>query len=276
MNIVEAYIKFKGQLIILISGLSGSGKSELAENIRRDFKLQIINLETFCDSEFNKTVTLSNNKKIINWDDIESYNWKNFNNKINELKHKGIIAIGSHFIETKLEFEPDWHLHVKISKDNLITKRKKYINEHRNINKCKDLALIIDSDPNTFYLMNQITFDYYYIYVAKSKIDIYLNANENTNDQIYDKAADFLIKKIQHFVNKYDENGNIISNNYINRNNPKNINRNKNTYRKNYIGGNIISDKKTDSLSDSESSNSDNISPEPIFLGTENKIELSY
>jgi uridine kinase len=42
MNIVEAYIKKKSQLIILVSGFSGSGKTTLAREIERDFKINIL------------------------------------------------------------------------------------------------------------------------------------------------------------------------------------------------------------------------------------------
>ena len=37
VNVVEAYIKLNSQLIILISGFSGSGKTLLAKNIEKDF-----------------------------------------------------------------------------------------------------------------------------------------------------------------------------------------------------------------------------------------------
>ena len=37
MNILEAYIKFNEQLIILISGFQGSGKGKLADQIKSLF-----------------------------------------------------------------------------------------------------------------------------------------------------------------------------------------------------------------------------------------------
>jgi uridine kinase len=43
MNIVEAYIKFKGQLIIFISGLPACGKLILAKTIQTDFSLKLLN-----------------------------------------------------------------------------------------------------------------------------------------------------------------------------------------------------------------------------------------
>ena len=53
MNIIEAYIKFNSQLIILISGFSGSGKTLLGRNIQRDFKLQFINLNDYYKENYN-------------------------------------------------------------------------------------------------------------------------------------------------------------------------------------------------------------------------------
>jgi uridine kinase len=42
MNVAEVYNKYNTQLIIIISGLSGSGKTELANNISKLFKIKMI------------------------------------------------------------------------------------------------------------------------------------------------------------------------------------------------------------------------------------------
>ena len=47
MNIVEAYIKKRKQLIILISGFSGCGKTVIAKNISKDFNISFLNLNNF-------------------------------------------------------------------------------------------------------------------------------------------------------------------------------------------------------------------------------------
>ena len=49
MNIVEKYAEINGGILILISGLSGTGKTKLAKNIARDFKIDIINENKYCD-----------------------------------------------------------------------------------------------------------------------------------------------------------------------------------------------------------------------------------
>ena len=64
VNIVEKYIQNKDQLIILISGFSGSGKTLLAKNIERDFKLNFLNLNDFYKKDYINIVDLGNNIKV--------------------------------------------------------------------------------------------------------------------------------------------------------------------------------------------------------------------
>lgn len=206
MNIVEAYIKFKGQMIILISGLSGSGKSKLQMNIARDFKLKKMNLEDFCldDSKIKNdpkfTVTLSNNVKVINWDDIDTHDWDSFNKNINNNKKDGVVVIGSSFPTEKLNFEADFHLNVKISKQKLIDVRREYIKKHPE--KCEDMIKILNT-PTEFILVNQIVYPQYLNNIEKSKVSKYLNANILNDDQIYDGATDYLFAMIQRFLDSY-------------------------------------------------------------------------
>ena len=42
MNYIEAYIKFKGQLVVFISGLSGCGKTKISKKISNSFKIKLI------------------------------------------------------------------------------------------------------------------------------------------------------------------------------------------------------------------------------------------
>ena len=53
MNIIDAYKKFNKQLIILISGMSGSGKSKLAKNIAEDFNLEVIKQNDFYKNPYS-------------------------------------------------------------------------------------------------------------------------------------------------------------------------------------------------------------------------------
>ncbi len=130
-NIVEAYKEFNGQLIILISGLSGSGKTILAENICRDFKLKEINVRDYYKKDYNETIKLPNEKTVVNYDTDDAVDWTKLNEDINKLKKDGVVVIGHVFPTDKLDFKADYHTHLKISKQELKKKRLEYIENHK-------------------------------------------------------------------------------------------------------------------------------------------------
>lgn len=198
MNIVEAYIKFNKKLIILISGLSGSGKTKLASNIERDFKIKKINIETYCEKTNDKTVKLSNDVVVKDWDHIDSYDWEKINSDVIKNMESGVIICGPYFPTDVLSFTPDFHINIKISKQQLIQKRHEYI--EKNPDKCKELVQHLNT-PTELMIINKITFPHYIEYTEKSKIDKYINAHEIDDDEIYDQAADFLFFKIKEYLN---------------------------------------------------------------------------
>lgn len=194
MNIVEAYIKFNGSLIILISGLSGSGKTKLAKNIERDFKIRMIDIESYCKKDFDKTAELPGGKTIIDWDDINSFDWEKINKLINDNKSNGVVVCGPYFTT---DVVADFHVHIKVQKQALIEARKAYIQE--NPEKYKDL------DGLESVIVNQVTYPHYLEYLKTSKIDKFINAKDMTPDQVYDETANFLFFKIEQYLDEYNK-----------------------------------------------------------------------
>lgn len=193
MNIVEAYLKFNKQLIILVSGLSGSNKSQLAKFIERDFKIKSINIDDYCIKEFEKMVDVIDGVKINDWDDIDSVNWKNINKDVEKYKDLGVVLYGSYITSDKITFNPDFHIHVKISKQNLIDARRTFIKN--NPDTCEKLIKFVDT-PTEHAIINKIVFPHYQKYLEQSKIDKYINANELDVNEVYDAASSFLFNKI--------------------------------------------------------------------------------
>lgn len=201
MNIVEAYIKFNKGMTILISGLSGSGKTKLASDIEKDFKIKKINIEHYCIKDNDRTVKLPNDVTVKDWDHIDSYDWDKINDDIKEANEKGVVVCGPYFPTDKLKFNTYFHINIKISKQQLIHRRHNYIK--RNTEKCKELSEHLDT-PTELLIINKITYPHYLEYNEKSKIDKYINAHELTTDQIYDQATDYLFNKIQAFLTEYN------------------------------------------------------------------------
>ena len=197
MNIVEAFVKIKGHLIILISGLSGSGKTKLGKNISGLFNMKLINEKDYLKKDYNKQEILPNNVKIINWDSDDIYDWDNLNRDVLEQSKKGVIVVGSAFPVNKLGFTADFHIHIKLSKQNILKRRLEHSERHK---KKYDNSL-------QQIIFNSFTYPYYIDMISRSSVTKFINSNEfmisceGTNEEcyenkIYDAAFDYLMDQI--------------------------------------------------------------------------------
>lgn len=196
MNIVEAYIKFKGQLLIFISGLSGCGKTELAKNIAEDFKLKIIDQHDYFLKDYNEKVTLQSGDEIINYYTDSALDWVIFNKDIDENKENGLIVIGHSLRDDLINSKPDYHIHITIAKQVCMEKRRVFLTENKE--QYEEEFNQIDK-PIEKLKMNQLIYPYYLESTKNSKVNKFINVNTINNDQTYDIAFDALIE----FVNQY-------------------------------------------------------------------------
>lgn len=204
MNVVEAYIKFNSQLVILISGFSGSGKTMLGRNIQRDFKLNFINLNDFYKEDYNEIVDLGHDIKIVDWDNPDAVDWDKFNEKVNEEKKKGIICVGFGFPEDKIKFKPDFHIRLDIPKQKLFEMRHKYLDENKD-NKLNEYK---DSRIETL-IMNKLSYPHHEQIKLKSKYTYKFSLFDKENltldeipDKMYDDVFDYLIRQIEKNIYK--------------------------------------------------------------------------
>jgi uridine kinase len=198
MNLVEEYILRNGEIIILISGLSGSKRSLLAKEIERDFKvLKLISLDDYCN-ENNVPIIELFGQKVRDWDNIIVYDWEKFNNDINNNKKSGVVAFGDTFPKDKLKFDTKFHIHITITKEKLIEKRHEFIEQ--NPEKCKDMVFFLDK---LNALINKTTFSHYITNRKDSKISLWLNSDEDTLDKMYDKTFDYIINEMKNYLNEY-------------------------------------------------------------------------
>lgn len=205
MNIVEAYTKFNKQNIILISGMSGSGKTTFAKFISKIFKYKFSTLSDFyySDEIYNKDynyIVFKDGKKILDWDNIyNSVNWDAFNSHVDIHKKNGIVISGFGFPEMKLKFKPEFHIHIKISKQQLMENRKSYMQKH--LEKTDDKI----RDPQIEkYIFNNITFPHYQKINNDSNINLYINASEKTEDEVQDNIFSYLIGAIKKWIENYN------------------------------------------------------------------------
>jgi adenylate kinase family enzyme len=199
MNVAEAYIKYKKQLIIIISGLSGCGKSMLAQDISSDFKIPIIKQREFYKKDYDLKVDLHNGKTVINWHTDDSIDWDLLNERIESDKGKGLILTGLAFPPDKLKFKTDYHFHVSLSKQNCLERRKKIIEEKKD--KYPEAYEEIE-DGTAKLVMNKLIFPYYLETLKNGVINKFLNGNKLSRSEMYDTAFDILISIIEKYLYK--------------------------------------------------------------------------
>jgi cytidylate kinase len=201
-SIIEAYVEKKKGLIILISGMSGSGKTKLGKEIAKIFKLEFINSAKFCKKDYNEKTTFKipnsdKNFEFINWDTDDIIDWDNFNKEVSQKKNNGIIISGVSFPKDKITFTPDFHIHIKLNKQNLIKKRQEFVEDHKE--DCKNF----DTIKNSFielYIINHYTYPYYLTITQNSVINKFINANDFIDgeyfEKLFDECFNYLIKSI--------------------------------------------------------------------------------
>jgi hypothetical protein len=201
MNVIEAYLKFKGYHIILISGYSGSYKTIVAQSISKRFNYKYVNLSQFYlalddyDKKENYIEYSIDNEiiHVLDWCNVyKSVNWHKFNDYVNEHKTKGIIISGFGFPKDLLQFVPDTHIYIKINKDNLINNRENYIKtNNKPFDKVKEIRNILIEEQ----LMTQIKKD-----AILTRI---INSNNITTDEITYSCFKYIIDIVLLWLKNY-------------------------------------------------------------------------
>lgn len=92
MNILEAYIKKYGQIIILILGLPCSNKSEIAKELATDLNLSIININDYLKQESFIEKIVSDVKFKL-YEHPDNYDWNKLCSDVDEKKKEWTCAV---------------------------------------------------------------------------------------------------------------------------------------------------------------------------------------
>ena len=202
-TIIDAYLEKYKQLIIVISGMSGSNKSDVANEImdlvNKTNKCKHINQSNYMNKDFEEIIEI-NDKKIRVWDTDEAIDWLAFNNSVKEelVGTKILIISGVSFNKDKIDFRVDYHIHLKLSKQQLLEKRNEFIERHSKEDAYKEMNNLDDETKKT--LFNKYTFPYYLKTTENSIINKFLNINEMQLDDIIRETFNLVIQFIENKV----------------------------------------------------------------------------
>lgn len=232
MNIIEAYIKHFGQLIILIIGLPTSNKSEIAKELEIDIKpsFTLININDYMNGFVEKEI---NGIKYKLYDYPDNINWNKLVEDIEDKKSTGVILYGNYMDYNKIkdiitiDFSYFFDLKHNPLKKNLIEKKmlgfevlnnkpffevKKYSESVTETVSKSDTPLsdtLTNSETNTDIKSEEIN-NKLEIYIKDILLPIYKDIKENikfnkfynikettTFEEIYDDLFENLITLIQ-------------------------------------------------------------------------------
>jgi hypothetical protein len=145
MNLIEAYLKYFNQLVILLIGYPCTNKSAYANDLSIDASLNVLNLNNYLikDKFVEKTIITdsSNNKetKFKIYEHSDNIDWTKFNSDVNNLKSSGVIIHANLMDKDKLDFNIDFSFYFyspikyckdNVSQNNLLNLEKKDINNY--------------------------------------------------------------------------------------------------------------------------------------------------
>lgn len=169
--LINQYIKENDQIIILISGLSGTDKKQISMDLANYFDLMYINHTNYLNKDYDSHITLSNNHIVESNDDDNYIDWNKFNEEINLHKSKGIIVSGPVFPTELLKFKTDLHINLFISKQSLKDNVQEFIEKHPNLNLNIEDELLKINTITYKYFVNSISRSLYSIVYDVSKYD---------------------------------------------------------------------------------------------------------
>jgi hypothetical protein len=226
MNIIEAYIKHFGQLIILIIGLPTSNKSEIAKELEIDIKpsFTLININDYMKGFIEKEI---NGIKYKLYDYPDNIDWDKLFKDIEDNKSKGVILYGNYIDYNKIkdiitiDFSYFFDLKHNLLKKNLIEKKmlpfevlnnKSFFEDKKDSESVSETVSKSDtplSDTNSNIKSEEIN-NKLEIYIKDILLHVYKDIKENikfnkfynikettTFEEIYDDLFDNLMVLIQ-------------------------------------------------------------------------------
>jgi uridine kinase len=185
MNILEAFIKKYGQIIILILGLPCTNKSEIAKELSLDLNLPTININDYLIKDKFVEVEVKDTKFKI-FENSENYNWDKLNSDVKKLKSEGVILYGNYFDKDKIDFHIDFSFFYSMN----TTLCKKILIE-------KKLLEYDESDEKIKIYFEEIFNPNYEKLKKKHSMNKFYNVKEDTKfDESYDGLFDLLMKLI--------------------------------------------------------------------------------
>lgn len=195
MNVVEAYYKFKGQLVLVVSGMSGCGKSKIAKMIATAFGLKFVDQFKFYKKDFTNMVNGPENIQVQDFNTDDAIDWEKFNEEVVGTESgPGVVISAFSLPKTHINFTIDYHIHLSMTKQKCIEKREAYYTKKPQ--KAPKIDIKLEK-----WIFNHLTYPYYLNTKKLMSIDKIINITDMNEEEIYDIVWDEFIN----FINNYTQ-----------------------------------------------------------------------
>lgn len=206
LNIVEAFIQVRGQLILVISGLSGCNKKKIAKIIANEMKLAFIDQYDYYRKGYKNTISIKRTPdesgdsiEITDWINDDALDWEKFNDDVNKYKINGLIICGFNFKPNLIHFSIDYQMHMSISKAACIEKRIKFLQKNGD-NYPEDSKLVQDNLYET--VMYKWIFPQYEKIIKEMKINKFIKVSD-IDEEMVQNIWDIIIAFISNEMDKF-------------------------------------------------------------------------
>ena len=177
MNIIEAYLKEFGQMIILLIGMPTSNKSNIAKELESDLKpkFTLININDYLQKKFINVEAKNINFKL--YDHPDNINYSKLFDDVNKKKSTGVILYGNSIDPAKvkdlnIDFSYFFDIKSNILKNNLINKKKLPFDDEINF---------ISNLPNNINISNANIINKNNIQNKENSLSNYSNSSNSDN-----------------------------------------------------------------------------------------------
>lgn len=181
MNVIDAYNKNHGNIVIYVIGMYGSHKTKFAKDLANDLGFKHLNRDDYVENDMNVSES-----QYVDVDD--NINWSQLKQDIES--NKNVVVSGSSLPLTKLDVYVHYVIHIKISKQKMIDARLEFLEKH---DMMKD-----DSRTKIKKIMDDVTYPYYLETLKTNKINKFINGNELSDAEIGDE----MFTSVIHFIEK--------------------------------------------------------------------------
>ncbi len=169
-------------MFIAISGISSSGKTTVGKELASRLNLKFLDLDSFYYSR-KPMVTLSNGKKVKNWDCMESLDINAFKAAILEYAPLGLVVVGFALRDDIFPIKPKYHIHLNIGDtvDDICQRCVDCRQQYKKLN--------LETDK---MVVKELVYPFYVETLKKSKITFNIEVYYENGEGVYYKTGERL------------------------------------------------------------------------------------